>query len=159
RQAPVRSRGCRIHRTSVGRAARALSALQRGLSWRVGRIGRARGAVQRGDPPHGAAGRVSAGGIARTACPRRAHVSPRGTAAGAQLHGAARGLEELAASADRERLDKYPFYPASMGELELRRGNRAAAREHFSAALALARNAAERRFLEKRMRASVSERS
>jgi predicted RNA polymerase sigma factor len=50
-----------------------------------------------------------------------------------------------------ERLAAYPFYPAAAGELELRRGNRAAAREHFMAALALARNEAERRFLGKRL--------
>jgi len=67
--------------------------------------------------------------------------------------GAARGLEALAAIADRERLERYPFYPAAMGELELRRGNREAARERFAAALELARNATERRFLEKRIRA------
>src|SRR5206468_1746561 len=52
---------------------------------------------------------------------------------------------------DRDRLVRYPFYPAAMGELELRRGNRDAARAHFSAALALARNATERRFLTKRL--------
>ena len=71
----------------------------------------------------------------------------------AQRDGAERGIEELHAIADRERLHKYPFYPAALGELELRRGHRAAAREHFSAALVLARNLMERRFLEKRMRA------
>jgi RNA polymerase sigma-70 factor (ECF subfamily) len=63
-----------------------------------------------------------------------------------------RGLEALRAIADRDRLDRYPFYPAAMGELELRRGNREAARAHFAAALTLARNPTERRFLEKRMR-------
>jgi RNA polymerase sigma-70 factor (ECF subfamily) len=70
----------------------------------------------------------------------------------AQRAGAERGLEELRAIADRDRLESYPFYPAAMGELELRRGNRAAAGEHFKEALNLARNPAERRFLEKRMR-------
>src|SRR5439155_14457147 len=64
---------------------------------------------------------------------------------------AERGLDALGAIADRDRLDRYPFYPAAMGELELRRGNRDAARAHFSAALALARNATERRFLTKRL--------
>ncbi len=71
----------------------------------------------------------------------------------AQRDGAQRGIEELHAIGDRERLGRYPFYPAAIGELELRRGNRDAAREHFQAALALARNPTERRFLEKRMRA------
>ena len=74
----------------------------------------------------------------------------------AQRDGAERGIEELHAIADRDRLNSYPFYPAAMGELELRRGNRDAAREHFSAALALARNPMERRSLEKRMRTCES---
>ena len=55
--------------------------------------------------------------------------------------------------ADAERLSAYPFYPAAMGELELRRGRREAAREHFRAAQALARNPMERRFLEQRLNA------
>jgi RNA polymerase sigma factor (sigma-70 family) len=69
----------------------------------------------------------------------------------AERDGAERGLEELHAIADRARLSRYPFYPAAMGELELRRGNQKRAREHFQAALGLARNPAERRFLEKRL--------
>jgi RNA polymerase sigma-70 factor (ECF subfamily) len=71
----------------------------------------------------------------------------------AQRDGAERGLEELHAIDGRDRLRRYPFYPAAMGELELRRGDHEAARKHFSAALALARNATERRFLQKRVRA------
>jgi len=74
----------------------------------------------------------------------------------AQVEGAERGLEALHTIADRDRLASYPFYPAAIGELELRRGNREAAREHFSAALALARNQTERRFLEKRLRTCES---
>jgi predicted RNA polymerase sigma factor len=70
----------------------------------------------------------------------------------AQRDGAERGLDALHAIADRDRLARYPFYPAALGELELRRGNPDAARAHFSAALALARNPTERRFLEKRLR-------
>ena len=66
--------------------------------------------------------------------------------------GAERGLAELHAIADRDRLASYPFYPAALGELELRLGRCEAAREHFAAALGLARNTAERRFLEKRLR-------
>jgi RNA polymerase sigma factor (sigma-70 family) len=69
-----------------------------------------------------------------------------------QAEGAERGLEELQAIADRDRLSHYPFYPAALGELELCRGDRAAAREHFRAAFDLARNETERRFLEKRLR-------
>jgi RNA polymerase sigma-70 factor (ECF subfamily) len=52
------------------------------------------------------------------------------------------------------RLTGYPFYPATLGELELRRGNLDAARGHFASAAALARNDAERRFLEKRARST-----
>ena len=71
----------------------------------------------------------------------------------AELEGPERGLEELRAIRDRERLATYPFYSAAFGEMELRRGERAAAREHFHAAMALARNPMERRFLERRVEA------
>ena len=69
----------------------------------------------------------------------------------AERDGADRGLEELHAIEGRVRLSSYPFYAAAMGELELRRGNPDGARTHFQAALGLARNATERRFLEKRL--------
>lgn len=69
----------------------------------------------------------------------------------AECHGAERGLAALRAITDPERLSEYPFYTAAMGELELRRGDRAAAAAHFRSALAVARNAAERRHLEKRL--------
>ena len=69
----------------------------------------------------------------------------------AQRDGPDRGIEALRAIADCERLDAYPFYPAALGELELRRGHPEVAREHFAAALALARNPTERRFLQKRI--------
>ena len=68
-----------------------------------------------------------------------------------QRDGAARGLAELRAIGDRDRLSKYPFYAAALGEFELRRGQPRAARPHFEAALALSRNEAERRFLSKRI--------
>jgi RNA polymerase sigma-70 factor (ECF subfamily) len=71
----------------------------------------------------------------------------------AQHEGSARGLDEIEAIAHRDRLAAYPFYPAALGELELRRGSPATAREHFRAALALARNPMERRFLEQRANA------
>src|SRR5262249_4534341 len=71
----------------------------------------------------------------------------------AQRDGPERGLEALQTMADRDRLDEYPFLPAALGELELRRGNHDAARAHFTAALPLARNSTERRFLEKRLQA------
>jgi RNA polymerase sigma factor (sigma-70 family) len=71
----------------------------------------------------------------------------------AQRDGPERGLEVLQTIADRDRLADYVFYPATLGELEFRRGNHDAARRHFSAALPLARNPTERRFLEKRVQA------
>jgi RNA polymerase sigma-70 factor (ECF subfamily) len=70
----------------------------------------------------------------------------------AQEQGPARGLEAIRAIEGVDRLAAYPFYPAAMGELELRLGNARAAREHFEAAGRLARNDAERRFLEQRIR-------
>ncbi|HYQ45638.1 MAG TPA: DUF6596 domain-containing protein [Polyangiaceae bacterium] len=67
--------------------------------------------------------------------------------------GAEKGLAALDAIVDRDRLSAYPFYPAALGEFELRRGNRSLARKHFEAARALSRNDAERRFLDKRVQA------
>jgi RNA polymerase sigma-70 factor (ECF subfamily) len=74
----------------------------------------------------------------------------------AQLEGPERGLEEIHAIADQDRLANYPFFSAALGELELRRGRHKVAREHFRAAIALARNPMERRFLEQRLAASES---
>jgi RNA polymerase sigma factor (sigma-70 family) len=71
----------------------------------------------------------------------------------AQREGPERGLEEIDAIAEHERLASYPFYPAAIGELELRLGRREIARERFRSALALARNPDERRFLESRVSA------
>ena len=69
----------------------------------------------------------------------------------AQRDGPERGLKELDAIEDRDRLAEYPFYSAALGELELRRGRRETARDHFRSALALARSPMERCFLEKRV--------
>ena len=71
----------------------------------------------------------------------------------AQAHGPERGLDEIRAIVDRDRLAAYPFYPAALGELELQTGQHAAAREHFQAALALSRSPMERRFINQRLRA------
>jgi RNA polymerase sigma-70 factor (ECF subfamily) len=71
----------------------------------------------------------------------------------AQLEGPQRGLEEIHAIVDRERLAEYPFYSAALGELELRSGRPETAREHFAHALALSRNPMERRFLTRRAEA------
>jgi RNA polymerase sigma-70 factor (ECF subfamily) len=76
-----------------------------------------------------------------------------------QTDGPERGLEALQSIADSDRLRRYPFYPAALGELELRRGNLAAARDRFVSAAALARNPAERRFLERRARDCASDRT
>lgn len=67
--------------------------------------------------------------------------------------GPERGLEALHAIAGADRLGAYPFYPAAFGELELRRGDAAAARRHFQAARRVARNPAERRYLDRRVAA------
>lgn len=69
----------------------------------------------------------------------------------AECDGVERGLAALHAITNPERLSEYPFYTAAMGELELRRGDRTSAAAHFRSALAVARNAAERRHLEKRL--------
>jgi RNA polymerase sigma factor (sigma-70 family) len=71
----------------------------------------------------------------------------------AQSEGPVRGIEEIRSITDRDRLVKYPFYSAALGELEFRCGRRQIAREHYQAALALARNPMERRFLDQRVSA------
>jgi RNA polymerase sigma-70 factor (ECF subfamily) len=71
----------------------------------------------------------------------------------AQVEGPERGLAEIAVIANRERLAAYPFYRAAMGELELRCGRYAEARQHFRIAVSIARNPAEKSFLERRERA------
>jgi RNA polymerase sigma-70 factor (ECF subfamily) len=72
----------------------------------------------------------------------------------AERDGAEAGLAALRAIEDSERLATYPFYEAAFGELELRKGDRAAAAAHFRGALAVARSEPERRFLEKRISAA-----
>ncbi len=71
----------------------------------------------------------------------------------AMCHGPARGLEELRAIENCDRLSAYPFYSAALGELELLAGRAAEASERFREALSLARNPTERRFLERRLAA------
>jgi len=74
----------------------------------------------------------------------------RGIAVG-QREGPRRGLEEIRAIANSERLANYPFYHAALGEFEFRMARHEVAREHFQSALTLARNPTERRFLEQRI--------
>ena len=71
----------------------------------------------------------------------------------AQRDGPQRGLQEIHAIANHSRLATYPFYHAALGEFEFRSGRHQTAREHFQAALALARNPMERRFLDQRVTA------
>jgi RNA polymerase sigma-70 factor (ECF subfamily) len=68
-----------------------------------------------------------------------------------QQQGAERGLEEIRAIPDSDRLAHYPFYSAALGELELQSGRPREAREHFREAVANARNPTERRYLEQRV--------
>ena len=71
----------------------------------------------------------------------------------AQQEGPERGLEEIRAIANSDRLRTYPFYHAALGEFELRTRKHAIARDHFRTALALARNSMERQFYEQRIAA------
>jgi RNA polymerase sigma factor (sigma-70 family) len=69
-----------------------------------------------------------------------------------QREGPERGLQEIRAIAHSQRLANYPFLHAAFGEFESRAGRPDLAREHFRAALALARNEMERSFLSQRLR-------
>ena len=71
----------------------------------------------------------------------------------AQYAGPERGLAEIHAITGPERLRSYPFYPIALGELEFQCGRLEAAHQHFSAALSLARNPMEQRFIEQRVSA------
>lgn len=65
-------------------------------------------------------------------------------------YGAQRGIEELQAISDAAELASYPFLPAALGEFAVRAGRVREAQGYFERALALARNDAERRFLQER---------
>lgn len=70
----------------------------------------------------------------------------------ARRDGPARGLEEIGRIDNRQRLDRYPFLHVALGEFELALRHALPARMHFEGALALARNPAERRFIQARIR-------
>jgi RNA polymerase sigma-70 factor (ECF subfamily) len=70
----------------------------------------------------------------------------------AQLAGPEAGLDAIARIEHVARLAGYPFYEAAIGELELRRGRSDVAREHFAAAVQVARSDSEREFLAERVR-------
>ena len=69
----------------------------------------------------------------------------------AQRDSPQRGIEEIRAIANSDRLATYPFYHAALGEFELRSGRHEIAREHFLTALKFARSPVERRFIEQRV--------
>jgi RNA polymerase sigma factor (sigma-70 family) len=71
----------------------------------------------------------------------------------AEKDGPERGLHEIHSIAGSDRLLKYPFYAAAIGDLELLRGNHRAAREYFRQARSIARNPMERAFLDQRISA------
>jgi RNA polymerase sigma-70 factor (ECF subfamily) len=72
----------------------------------------------------------------------------------AERDGPDRGIEEIRAIPDVDRLASYPFYWAALGEFELRFKKYERAHGHFRSALALARNEAERHFFSDRLQAS-----
>jgi RNA polymerase sigma-70 factor (ECF subfamily) len=63
------------------------------------------------------------------------------------------GLQALAEIPDRERLRRYPFYPAAMAELEARAGRAERAAGLLEVALRLGRNPAERELLARKLAA------
>ena len=75
----------------------------------------------------------------------------------AQHEGTERGLEEIYAIENSDRLAAYPFYSAAIGELELRHGRREIACKYFRDALVQARSPMEKRFLERRVAAAQRE--
>lgn len=71
----------------------------------------------------------------------------------AQHAGPEHGLMAIHAIDGSERLCTYPFYPMALGELELQCGRHDLASKHFTAALQLARNPTEQRFMRSRIEA------
>ena len=69
-----------------------------------------------------------------------------------ELRGPQEGLRALEELGDRDRLAGYPFLPAALGRLHLKAGDRVRAAEFFRRAVALARNPAEARLFEARLR-------
>ncbi len=72
----------------------------------------------------------------------------------AQVEGPERGLVELQSLPGRDRLARYPFYPAALGELHLRAGHAPQAAEEFRRALRLARSPAERSYFQRKLAAA-----
>jgi RNA polymerase sigma-70 factor (ECF subfamily) len=63
---------------------------------------------------------------------------PQQAIAIAQRDGPDRGIEEILAITDRDRLKSYPFYWAAFGEFDLRSKRYETAHSHFRSALAFA---------------------
>ena len=74
----------------------------------------------------------------------------------AQRDGPDRGIEEIGAITDADRLKSYPLYWAALGEFELRCKRYEPAQQFFRSALTLARNDAERHFFTQRLNACVA---
>jgi RNA polymerase sigma factor (sigma-70 family) len=75
----------------------------------------------------------------------------------AQHAGPEQGLAAIHAIDGSERLHTYPFYPMALGELEMQCGRPGAASQHFAAALHLARNPTEQRFMQSRLAACAAQ--
>lgn len=71
----------------------------------------------------------------------------------AQHAGPEKGLTAIRSIDGIERLNAYPFYQMALGELELQCGHNSSAAQHFAAALQLARNPTEQRFMRSRIEA------
>ena len=69
----------------------------------------------------------------------------------AQVEGPDKGIEEILAIADKDRLTEYLFFSAALGELQIRAKRFSLALEHFRVAHRLARNPMELRFIEARI--------
>jgi RNA polymerase sigma factor (sigma-70 family) len=69
----------------------------------------------------------------------------------AERDGVDEGRRELIALVGERKLSRYPFYWAARADLDRRAGCRAAAREHYERAIALARSPAERVSFERRI--------
>jgi RNA polymerase sigma-70 factor (ECF subfamily) len=74
----------------------------------------------------------------------------------AELRGPEHGLAALDSIDGKQRLQAYPFYEATRGELLLRMARPKQAQRHFVAAVALARNPMERLFFQERADACVT---
>jgi RNA polymerase sigma-70 factor (ECF subfamily) len=73
-----------------------------------------------------------------------------------QAQGPEKGLVELERLPDPSRLKDYPFFPAAQGEFHRLAGHGQEARACFAKALRLARNVAEARFLERKLKGCMA---